>query len=63
MEIERVGKMTSLKKPSIVKALPLITVVAVLAQSIMSNISILASAQGSNTTKICIVSGAIRLTN
>ena len=58
-----IGKMMPLKKPSIFKSLPLITVVAVLASSMMGNISILASAQHSNTTKIPIVSGTIRLTN
>jgi hypothetical protein len=58
-----IGKIMPLKKSSIVKALPLVTVVAVLASSIMCNIPISASAQDSNKTKISIVSGAIRLTN
>ena len=45
-----IGKLISLKIPSIVKAVPLIAVVAVLASSIMTNVSILASAQYSNTS-------------
>lgn len=54
----------SLSKVSIVKALSIITMVAVLAfLGIISNISISASAQDSNTTYISIVSGAFRLTN
>lgn len=57
-------KMMSLSKVSIVKALSIITTVAVLAfLGIISNISISASAQDSNTTYISIVSGAFRLTN
>jgi plastocyanin len=56
-------KMMSISKVSIVKALSIITTVAVLALGIISKISISASAQDSNTTYISIVSGAFRLTN
>lgn len=57
-------KMMSLSKVSIVKAFSFITTVAVLAfLGIISNISISALAQDSNTTYISIVSGAFRLTN
>jgi plastocyanin len=56
-------KMMSISKVSIVKALSIITMVAVLALGIISNISISASAQDSNTTRISIVSGAFRLTD
>ncbi len=57
------AKMMPIKKLSTVKALSVITVVATLALGIINNISISASAQDSNTTKISIVAGAFRLTD
>ncbi|HEX6282988.1 MAG TPA: hypothetical protein VFZ67_12235 [Nitrososphaera sp.] len=57
-------KMMSIKKKlSTVKALSIITVVVVLALSLISNISISASAQDTSTTKVSIISGAFRLTD
>jgi plastocyanin len=56
-------KMMSISKVSIVKSLSIITMVAVLALGIISNISVSASAQDDNTTYISIVSGTFRLTD
>lgn len=62
--IEMKTKMMSIKKKlSTVKALSIITVVVVLALSLISNISISASAQDTSTTKVSIISGAFRLTD
>lgn len=62
--IEMKTKMMSIKKKlSTVKALSIITVVVVLALSIISNTSISVSAQDTSTTKVSIISGTFRLTD